>query len=164
MGGIAGGWLNDRGIALTGSRRWSRSGIGFAGKAVGCLFLLLVVGQTSGVAAAWLLFVAKFFSDWSQPTVWGACTDMGGRYTATLFSIVNTAGTFGGVVMPLVFGALLDASTQTGETLASASTTQWGPLFLMLSAMYLGSGLCWLFIDCTRSLDHDEVQPIGTAA
>src|SRR5690606_5184837 len=28
LGGIAGGWLNDRLIAGTGSRRWSRSGVG----------------------------------------------------------------------------------------------------------------------------------------
>ncbi len=156
LGGIAGGWLNDRLIAATGSRRWSRSGIGFLGKLVGCLVLILVVGQSSGIAAAWLLLVAKFFSDWSQPTVWGACTDMGGRYTATLFSIVNTAGTFGGVVMPIVFGALLDAFTRSAGGAGATTTTDWGPLFLLLSAMYLGSGLCWLLTDCTRSLDQAD--------
>ncbi|QDV32572.1 MFS transporter [Tautonia plasticadhaerens] len=154
LGGIAGGWLNDRLIAATGSRRWSRSGVGFVGKLIGCVMLALVVRQPGGVAAAWVLMVAKFFSDWSQPTVWGTCTDLGGRFSATVFSVINTAGTLGGVVMPLVFGVVLDAfTTGTGPDVIS---TDWGPLFVMLSAMYLGSGLCWLLIDCTRSLDVEE--------
>lgn len=158
LGGIAGGWLNDRLIAATGSRRWSRSGVGFVGKLIGCVMLALVVQQPSGVAAAWVLMVAKFFSDWSQPTVWGTCTDLGGRFSATVFSVINTAGTFSGILMPLVFGAVLDAFT-TG-TGTDAISTDWGPLFVLLAAMYLGSGLCWLLIDCTRSLDVEEKPPL----
>lgn len=161
VGGIAGGWLNDRLIAATGNRRWSRSGVGFAGKVLGCLFLVLVVFQADGLTAAWLLAAAKFFSDWSQPTVWGACTDLGGRFTATVFSIINTAGTLGGVVMPIVFGLVLDAFSTTATSTAPA-TTDWAPLFVLLSAMYLGSGLCWLGIDCTRRLDVEETEkPAG---
>ncbi len=157
LGGIMGGWLNDRLIAYTGNRRWSRSGVGFAGKTWGCALLLLATRQSSGVAAAWCLFSAKLFSDTSQPTVWGACADIGGRHTATVFSITNTAGTIGGVVMPLIFGALLDwftISTHQGELVTKL--TDWTPLFLLLAAMYLASGVCWLFIDCTRSLEREE--------
>ncbi|WP_152050493.1 MFS transporter [Tautonia marina] len=157
LGGIAGGWLNDRLIAQTGNRRWARSGVGFSGKLIGCVMLALVVGQSSGVAAAWVLMVAKFFSDWSQPTVWGTCTDLGGRFSATVFSIINTAGTLGGVVMPIVFGLVLDAfTTEVAGPSGSTTTTDWGPLFVVLAAMYLGSGVCWLLIDCTRTLDPDE--------
>jgi nitrate/nitrite transporter NarK len=149
LGGIAGGWLNDHLIARTGSRRWSRSEVGFSGKLIGCLMLALVVRPETGAAAGLALMAAKFFSDWSQPTVWGACTDLGGRFTATVFGVVNTAGTLGGVVMPVVFGRVLDACT------TRAGVTDWGPLFTLLAAMYLGSGLCWLWLDCTRSLDVD---------
>jgi hypothetical protein len=40
------------------------------------------------------------------------------------------------------------------------ATTDWNPLFGLLAVMYLGSGGCWLLIDCTRSLDiHDAVAP-----
>jgi MFS family permease len=157
LGGIAGGWLNDRGIAWSGSRRWARSGVGFAGKLIGCLTLALVVRQSSGVAAAWVLMAAKFFGDWSQPTVWGTCTDLGGRYSATVFSIINTAGTLGGIIMPLVFGSVLDYYTSSVPIDGKAvATTDWGPLFSLLAVMSLGSAVCWLMIDCTRSLDGDE--------
>jgi nitrate/nitrite transporter NarK len=157
LGGIVGGWLNDRLIAGTGNRRWSRSGVGFVGKCLGCLMLALMVQQTSAVGAALALMAAKFFSDWSQPTVWGTCTDLGGRFSATVFSIINTAGTLGGVVMPIVFGRVLDwftaQATVDGELVA---VTNWNPLFYLLAAMYLGSGVCWLMIDCTLALEPDE--------
>jgi len=157
LGGIVGGWLNDQGIRSTGSRRWSRSLVGFFGKLVGCAMLLLVVRQSSAVGAGLCLMAAKFFSDWSQPTTWGTCTDLGGRFSATVFSIINTAGTLGGVAMPLVFGGLLDWFTSKvpldGQVV---ETTDWGPLFYLLSGMYLASGLCWLLVDCTKKIEPDR--------
>ena len=119
--------------------------------------LALVVSQSSGQSAAMFLFAAKFFSDWSQPTTWGTCTDLGGRFSATVFSIINTAGTLGGVAMPLIFGGLLDWFTRSsmvdGQTV---SVTNWSPLFYLLAAMYLASGICWLLVDCTRTLDKPD--------
>jgi len=157
LGGIVGGWLNDRLIRSTGSRRWSRSGVGFVGKIIGCVMLALVVSQTGGQSAAMFLFAAKFFSDWSQPTTWGTCTDLGGRFSATVFSIINTAGTLGGVAMPLIFGGLLDWFTRSSVVDGQSVTlTNWSPLFYLLAAMYLASGICWLLVDCTRTI---ESQP-----
>ncbi|MEZ6131004.1 MAG: MFS transporter [Planctomycetaceae bacterium] len=153
LGGIVGGWLNDVTIRKTGSRRWARSGVGFVGKVIGCAMLAAVVMQSDGITAAWLLMAAKFFSDWSQPTTWGTCTDLGGRFSATVFSIINTAGTIGGVLMPLIFGGVLDwFTTHTIVDGAEVSTTDWNPLFVLLSAMYLASGACWLLVDCTDRL------------
>lgn len=155
VGGIAGGWLNDAIIGRTHSRRWARSGVGFVGKVIGCGMLVLLLRPADGLSAALALMAAKFFGDWSQPTVWGTCTDLGGRYSATVFSIINTAGTLGGVLMPIVFGRLLDVFTTKRELGGRLlSVTDWNPLFLLLAAMYLGSGVCWLFVDCTKSLDE----------
>ena len=160
LGGIAGGWLNERLIASTGNRRWSRSLIGAIGKTIGGGCILGMAAATSPEFAGIALLVAKFFSDWSQPTTWGTCTDLGGRFSATVFSVVNTAGTTGGVVMPLVFGLVLNAFT-TSQTVADkiVATTNWSPLFYMIAAMYFGSGFCWLLIDCTRTLDRPEGEP-----
>ena len=153
LGGIAGGWLNDQLIRKTGNRRWARSLVGFFGKLIGCALLLWVVRQSSPLGAGLCLMAAKFFSDWSQPTTGGACTDLGGRFSATVFSIINTAGTLGGVAMPLVFGALLDGFTSS-ELLNGQlqEITNWQPLFYLLSGMYLASGICWLLVDCTEKI------------
>jgi MFS transporter, ACS family, glucarate transporter len=157
LGGIVGGWLNDVSIRRTGNRRWSRSIVGCVGKVIGCGMLVLVIMQSDGVKAAWLLMAAKFFSDWSQPTTWGACTDLGGRFSATVFSIINTAGTFGGILMPIVFGVVLDAFTTISVVDdTEVKMTNWNPLFGLLSAMYLTSGACWLMVDCTQRLQTDK--------
>jgi len=157
LGGIAGGWLNDTLILRTGNRRWSRSGIGLAGKVIGCLMIGLVTLPDQALTAGLVLMTAKFFGDWAQPTVWGTCTDLGGRYSATVFSIINTAGTLGGVVMPLIFGLVLDWATVTTTVAGEeVTTTDWAPLFLLLAGMFLISGLCWIGIDCTKSLEKDE--------
>jgi MFS family permease len=156
LGGIVGGWLNEHMIATTGNRRWSRSLIGATGKFIGCGVLLWMTTFTNPVAAGIALGVAKFFGDWSQPTVWGTCTDLAGRYSATVFSIINTAGTIGGVIMPLVFGRLLDVfTTKQFVDSATVATTNWSPLFYVVAAMYLGSGIAWLFLDCTRKLESE---------
>lgn len=156
MGGIVGGWLNDRFIRTTNNRRWVRSGIGCVGKVIGCAMLLLASQQEVAVAAGCALMAAKFFSDWSQPTTWGTCTDLGGRCSATVFSIINTSGTIGGIVMPMVFGAVLDACTATinvnGITL---SAINWTPFLCLLAGMYMASAIAWLTIDCTKSITSD---------
>lgn len=157
LGGIVGGWLNDRLIRTTGNRRWTRSGVGFVGKVIGCVMLFMASSQDSVLIAGIALMLGKFFSDWSQPTTWGTCTDLGGRCSATVFSIINTAGTVGGVVMPLVFGWVLDLNTKTtlvGDKVVSS--TDWGPLFLVVAAMYLASGIFWLLIDCSKPLDTPD--------
>ena len=156
LGGIVGGWLNDFVIRRTGNRRWARSGVGFVGKVIGCAMLALVVMQSDGVTAAWLLMAAKFFSDWSQPTTWGTCTDLGGRFSATVFSLINTAGTIGGVLMPIIFGVIMDwFTTLSVIDGVEVRTTDWNPLFVLLSAMYLASGFCWLLVDCTNRLTDE---------
>jgi MFS transporter, ACS family, glucarate transporter len=154
VGGMLGGVLNDVLIATTGSRRWARSIVGGLAPVVAAGLLFVVIRQHSGLAAALALFAVKFFVDMGQPTVWGTCTDLAGRYSATVFSIVNTSGTIGGLFCPILFGIILDRNTTktTVEGLAQ-SVTDYNPLFLTVAGMYLLAGVCWLVIDCTRSVE-----------
>ena len=108
LGGVAGGFVNDGLIYATSSRRWSRRLAGFSGHFLACLSMLVAMQPMSGIAVACCLFVVKFCTDSTQPTVWGTCTDLGGRYSATTFSVINTAGNVGQLVTPLLAGGLLD--------------------------------------------------------
>lgn len=157
VGGIVGGIMNDVLIVVTGSRRWARTIVGFAGKTIACGFLFLSISHPDPMAGAWLLFVTKFFSDWTQPTVWGASTDLGGRYSATVFSIINSSGSVGGFVTPVLGGLLLDrfATTQmVGDV--EQTITNFTPVFIMVGVMYFASALCWLFINCENTLDQPD--------
>ena len=155
IGGMLGGFFNDLMIHWTGSRRWGRSLVGFTGKAMACVLMFVAISQEDGVAAAWALFAVKFFSDWSQPTVWGTCTDLGGRYAATVFGVINTSGSIGGLVSPLMFGAILDWNT-TEVVVGGVGklVTDYNPLFVTVAVMYIISAACWFLIDCTESLER----------
>jgi ACS family glucarate transporter-like MFS transporter len=155
VGGIVGGFVNDGLIYATSNRRWSRRIAGLTGKLLACVFMFVAISQASGLAVAAWLFVVKFFSDWTQPTVWGTCTDMGGRYSATTFSIINTAGNLGALFTPLVAGGLLDYySTRQVVDGVETVVTNYTPMFVLVAAMYLISACCWLLIDCTQTLDE----------
>lgn len=123
----------------------------------------VVTRNSMPLVAAAMLFVTKFFTDWTQPTVWGTSTDLGGRYSATVFSVINMAGGVAGAITPLVGGWLLDHYATTsivdGE---EVMVTHYEPVFLMVGVMYLLSAVCWLFINSEDSLDRDETQ-VGQA-
>lgn len=167
LGGIAGGMLNDRLIRGTGSRRWGRSLVGFCGKMLAASVLLASVQLPTATAVAAGLFFVKFFSDWTQPTVWGTSTDIGRDYAATVFSIVNTAGTLGALVVPLIVGPLLDYfSFEQVLDGQRRLVTNFMPMFVLIGVMYATTGLSWLLIDCTRPIedgaDSDNHSSRGT--
>ena len=155
IGGFVGGYLNDFAIRLTGSRKWGRRIMGSTGKviAAGCVFI--AIAQTSVFALAVGLFLVKFFSDWSQPTVWGTCTDIGGPYSATVFSIVNTTGNFGAfLVSPFLIGPLLDRYTSMEVVEGVSQTiTDYNPMFAVVVGLYFLTALLWLTIDCTKRIE-----------
>ncbi len=179
-GGVFGGFLNDRLVRTIGPR-WGRTVVGMTGKLIAVAMLVLAVMQTEPVTIAIALFVVKFFSDWTQPTVWGACSDLGKRFAATLFSINNTAGNVGALLIPLAVGPLLDWYTtvtmvprevpimdfiplvnpamdlQTTVTVGQEAlrVTNYTPMFVVVGVMYVLSALCWLGIDCTRPVPQE---------
>jgi MFS transporter, ACS family, glucarate transporter len=154
-GGVFGGMMSDYLIRVTGSRRWVRTFVGFTGKTLATVFVFVAIDQTEAMATARMLFLVKFFSDWTQPTVWGTCTDMGGRYSATVFSVINAAGGIGGLVTPIVGAIVLD-HYRTSEIIDGVEkvSTNFGPLFTLVAVMYMISAISWFLINCEDSLER----------
>jgi sugar phosphate permease len=161
LGGIAGGMLNDRLIRRIG-QRWARSFVGCVGKVMAVSILLVSVNLPTATAIATGLFFVKFFSDWTQPTVWGTCTDIGRQYSATVFSIVNTAGTLGAIVTLLIVGPVLDYFSVERMVDGEIETiTSFTPMFVIVGSMYVATGLGWLLIDCTKPIDDGADNAVG---
>ncbi|MBI2807550.1 MAG: MFS transporter [Planctomycetes bacterium] len=142
VGGVIGGILNDWLIARTGNRRWSRSGVAFAGKFLAACMVMLSLQFEAGWVTVAVLVAARVFNDWSLPTQWAAVTDMGGRAAATLFGIVNTIGAIGGVAAGPILGYL-------------KREYDWPGIFYGVAAMCLAAALTWLFLDCTKRVVGD---------
>jgi len=107
FGGMVGGTLQSWFISRNFNRRWVRSLTGCVGKLLAAVFMFIGLQFVSPVAIVSCFFFVKFFGDWSQPTVWGTATDIGGRSSATVFSIVNTVGSIAGAIASPVMGALI---------------------------------------------------------
>jgi len=146
LGGASGGWLNDRLIAWTGNRRWSRSAIGFAGKGLAGLVLLsaLLLYDSPRLFCV-MLFFAKFFSDWSLTTTWGAVTDVGGRMSATVFAFNNTIAGVGSIAGPIMYGTI-------------AEHWGWTSVFITGAAAYLACASVWPLINCTIPVIPEETS------
>lgn len=158
IGGIVGGILNDWLIPRIGNR-WGRSVVGVMGKFLAAISLYVAINLPTAEQVAFGLFFVKFFTDWTQPTVWGTATDLGGRYSATVFSIINMAGNVGGLVMPLIFGPILDFfSTQAVVAGQVVRTTNFIPMFFIVGLFYVGAGICWIFVDCRQTMDLPDME------
>lgn len=156
VGGIFGGYANDWALARFPSRRWCRAAVAGTGLGIGGILVISSVASSDPLTVAIGLMIARFFTDWNQPTVWGACTDIGGRYSATVFGINNMSGNFGAFLTPLGIGMLLDwfstLETVNGETIRQ---TNYAPAFVLCGLMMLAAASAWLVIDCTRRITPD---------
>jgi MFS transporter, ACS family, glucarate transporter len=152
-GGIFGGYANDWAIRRFKNRRWCRSLIAGFGLGIGGLLVVLAVGSTEPLTVAIGLMIARFFTDWNQPTVWGTCTDLGGRFSATVFGLNNMTGNMGAFLTPFAVGGLLDYFSVfiivDGQ---SVRQTNYVPAFVMCAGMMWAAAACWLMIDCTKTI------------
>jgi sugar phosphate permease len=152
-GGMFAGFFQDVLIRRTGSRRWVRRLVGFFGCAGAAALVLLALRVEDGRWVMMVLGVVKFFADWSQPTTWGTATDLGGRYSGTVFALVNTAGSLGGIVAPYLMGLTVSHFTAIGGVAHG-----WVALFVHVSLVYAAAAVAWLFIDCTRPVAAGKAE------
>lgn len=150
IGGMLGGYCNDWAIQYSGNRRWSRTAIGATGNILACVLMFVAISRSSAWGGGCALFAVKFFSDWSQPTVWGTCTDLGERFSASVFSIINTAGTIAGIAFPPLFGWILDTFPSVDSS--GQAVPGYLPLFALVAGMYFAAAGCWLGIDSSKPI------------
>jgi hypothetical protein len=113
------------------------------GMAAVMLFIALFVKEDPYLFCI-LLGVVKIFADISLATRWGAITDMGGRFTATLFAFVNSFAIVIGIAGSIVQGYMIpnDANNVAG----------WLPVLVLGFVCYCLCAICWAFVDCTKQL------------
>jgi MFS transporter, ACS family, glucarate transporter len=118
----------------------SRTWLAIAGYVIGAVTLTvgaLVHGQVATVA--WLC-VSLGAVGMVQVQVWGACQDLGGRYSATVTGWTNTWGNLTGAAGPLFTGLLVGIGAS------------WGIALAVLSVAALLGAICWLFVHADRPL------------
>ena len=142
IGGFVGGALNDVATRWA-SRRVARSAVGFSGKLISAVLIVASTFVDDGRLVMVVLAIAKFFTDWSQPTAWGTTTDISGKASGKIFGALNMCGNIGAFIAGPVFGSI-------------KGNFGWNPLFLTVAGIFTVSALCWPAIDCTKPIVVDE--------
>jgi sugar phosphate permease len=134
LGGVAGdtvgGIVSDRILKRTGSLQSARRNLIVVGMLGAFLFLLPVVLTQDLKTVAICLSIACFFSELVVAPIWAVPMDIAPRYAATASGMMNFGFGIAGIVSPLVFGALLDA---TGSWTA--------PFCASIALLLVGAGL-----------------------
>ncbi len=159
-GSLLGGRVGDELVRITGSRRWSRCGMGFVAMASAALALVGSVWCDSPYLAsaccAWTCFAIQFqVAAW-----WGAVTDISGKHLGALFGLMNSMGVPGAAASQLLLGKLVTSLKGKGYLGRDA----WDPAFYVYGGVLLFGAFLWLWIDTTKSAvdEHQSSTPEET--
>jgi MFS family permease len=120
---VAGGLLSDRLTTKWNDVRRGRLTVAIAGYAVGGLALLPGVIASDSVTAIVALTIALAGLEMTVPVCWAMSIDLGGEFSGSVCSVMNTCGNLGGALSAVIVGYL---ATKFGWT----------------SPFLFGSGLC----------------------
>jgi len=152
IGSVFSGFFAARLTMWTGSLKTTRRILactGFFGATI--MLLVFIQMQDNTHAATWeaaifamaFLGLTSFFNDLVMPGAWATCMDVGGRYAGTVSGSMNMMGNLAGFVAPWIGGRIVDAGLG------------WSTFLYTMAAMYFLGGLCWPFIDPTKTLDQN---------
>ncbi|MEO7675575.1 MAG: MFS transporter, partial [Verrucomicrobiota bacterium] len=121
------------------TRRW----LGFIGLTSAAIMLVISIQFKNPIFVMLSVGMASFCNDLALPGGWGACMDVGGRFSGSLSGSMNMMGNAGGALAPMIVPHVL-----------SATNNNWNANFWMFAAVYAVGGFCWLFIDPVTPLEE----------
>lgn len=126
-----------------GDRSKARRVIAVACFSISGLMMIASTFLTIPVLSVFAIGLASFSSDLTLPGSWGACMEVGGRYTGALSGSMNMVGNAGGALTPLVVAQI---QTRWSES--------WTINMYLFAGAYFLAAVCWLFINSDERL-HD---------
>src|SRR5579883_1359275 len=138
VAGVAGdtvGGISSDLIWKAGHPRAARSGQIALGLLLSLVFVLPAAFTSSPITAVWLLSASFFCLEVTNAPLWALAMDIGHDYAGVGGGMMNTGFGIAGIISPIVFGALVQA------------TGSWSLPFVVSSALLvLGAGVTY-FID-----------------
>jgi MFS transporter, ACS family, glucarate transporter len=134
-----GGWFSDRAVGCFGRRRGRQIAMWIGALCSGTT--LWLGGHASHAAAAILLLAGAAGSNlFATATLWAVCTDMAPVFSGSLSGLMNTLGTLGGALSPI---------------LTAYIATRWGwPQALDFAAVLtLSAGLLWMLVHADETVE-----------
>lgn len=139
-GSVAGGFISDWLLRVTGSRRVSRQGLAVVNLLVCAAMFLAAAWSTDIWTRVALICAGCFFMTVGGVSAYTITMDLGGAYVATVFSAMNMFGSLGSAAFPKYVGWLVE---QTGN---------WDHVLYSIVAIYVAAAVCWAMINPNGSL------------
>jgi MFS family permease len=148
LGSLFAGLISGVLARRLGSVATTRRSMGFVALLGAGVMLLIATQFKNPVLAMLAVGLASFCNDLAMPGAWGACMDVGGKYTGSLSGSMNMMGNAGGALAPMVVPLVL-----------KAAHNDWNVNFWVFAVVYFVGALCWIFIDPVTPLEKAAVRP-----
>ncbi len=133
-GGVLGGLFSDFLLRTTGLRWWSRQGQAVVGMCVCSLAIFLSFAQTNLSFALFFLSVGAFAGTFGGVSGYTVAIELGGKYVASVFSLMNMFGNLGAMFLPATVGRLVK------------STGSWDIPIFLFGAVFAIDAVCWALL------------------
>lgn len=110
VGDALGGLASDRILHVSGNLIFARRSVIVTGFLGGCACLLAVMFSTDATMAAIMLSLAFFFAELIVAPSWAVTMDIMPAHPGLASGIMNFGSAFAGIVSPLAFGLMVDAT------------------------------------------------------
>lgn len=144
FGSILSGFIVDAILVRTGSRWISRCGSAIVGLGLCAACFALTTRIENATLAAGVLAFGCLCWSLSGPATWAAGMDIGGRYTAVVFAVMNMVGNVGSFFCPRHVGRLFDSIEKSGSS--------WDLILWLFVGINLACAASWLLINPRRFL------------
>lgn len=139
-----GGFASDALVRRFGLR-WGRRTAGLIGLGSSCVWVLLSFAADGPEFAVIALACAFASTDFTLPTFWAVCLDIGKRHAGTVTGTMNTAAQIGGAISSTLIGYL-------------AGTSQWNLAIGSMGFALLASALLFFLIDASKPLVPEDAS------
>jgi len=143
LGSIFCGLISGPIARRLGSIARTRRMMGFLGLTGAAVMLVVAIQFENPLLAVLSVGMASFCNDLAMPGAWGACMDVGGKYTGSLSGSMNMMGNAGGALAPMIVPFVLKLTNDN-----------WNANFAMFAVVYFLGALCWLFINPVTPLEE----------
>jgi len=127
FGCLLGGLLTDALLKRGASLRWSRQLPGFIGIVLCSICYFVASGMPSAWSFALAISLAAFFNDFVIGGAWATCQDVGGKHTAVVAGMMNTAASAGAAIAGWFSGVVLDRALSVQATLVNSTVSDLSP-------------------------------------
>ena len=140
-GSMIAGLISARLDRAVGSVARTRRILGVAGMSAAGVMLLISMELHQPLFSVLAVGMASLLSDISLPGSWGACMDVGGRYTGALCGSMNMMGNIGGAIAPMVVPIVL-----------LHTHNNWNANIHLFADAYFLAAFCWAFVNSDERL------------